>query len=112
MNRREIPCLCHHELIFLPSSRQHAIKISRPHKRHSLCKDKQGSRYIVEIQVARTMGFEKRAQYYASKTYCSQAQVADKYPDLKEEDVLLKFKESCRSKRLGQLTFFHVNNLS
>lgn len=49
-----------------------------------LCKDKQGSRYIVEMQVARTMGFEKRAQYYASKTYCSQAQVADKYPDLKE----------------------------
>lgn len=49
-----------------------------------LCKDKQGSRYIVEMQVARTMGFEKRAQYHASKTYCSQAQVADKYPDLKE----------------------------
>ncbi|MCX6989657.1 MAG: Rpn family recombination-promoting nuclease/putative transposase [Chlamydiae bacterium] len=49
-----------------------------------LCKDSQGSRYIVEMQVARTMGFEKRAQYYASKTYCSQAQVGDKYPDLKE----------------------------
>ncbi|MCX6989968.1 MAG: Rpn family recombination-promoting nuclease/putative transposase [Chlamydiae bacterium] len=49
-----------------------------------LCKDEQGSRYIVEMQVARTMGFEKRAQYYASKTYCSQAEVGDKYPDLKE----------------------------
>jgi len=49
-----------------------------------LCRDKQGSHYIVEMQVARTMGFEKRAQYYASKTYCSQAQVGDKYPDLKE----------------------------
>ena len=30
------------------------------------------------------MGFEKRAQYYVSKTYCSQAQIGDKYPDLKE----------------------------
>ena len=49
-----------------------------------LCKDSQGSHYIVEMQVARTMGFEKRALYYASKTYCSQAKVGDQYPDLKE----------------------------
>ena len=49
-----------------------------------LCKDEKGSRYIVEMQVARTMGFEKRAQYYASKTYCSQAGIGDKYPELKE----------------------------
>ena len=49
-----------------------------------LCKDSQGSLYIVEMQVARTQGFEKRAQYYASKTYCSQAGIGDKYPDLKE----------------------------
>ena len=28
--------------------------------------------YIVEMQVAQTAGFEKRAQYYASKAYSSQ----------------------------------------
>ena len=49
-----------------------------------LCKDEKGGLYIVEMQVARTKGFEKRAQYYASKTYCSQAGIGDKYPDLKE----------------------------
>jgi predicted transposase/invertase (TIGR01784 family) len=34
-----------------------------------LCKDETGRQYIVEMQVARTPGFEKRAQYYAAKAY-------------------------------------------
>src|SRR5271154_4785922 len=34
-----------------------------------LCTDEQGNQYIVEMQVARTPGFEKRAQYYAAKAY-------------------------------------------
>ena len=29
-----------------------------------LCKDKKGNTYIVEMQVAKEKGFEKRAQYY------------------------------------------------
>jgi hypothetical protein len=31
-----------------------------------LCKDSQGSRYIIEIQFTKTKGFEKRVQYYAA----------------------------------------------
>ena len=49
-----------------------------------LCKDDEGCSYIVEMQVAKTKGFEKRAQFYASRAYCTQATRGDKYHDLKE----------------------------
>jgi predicted transposase/invertase (TIGR01784 family) len=49
-----------------------------------LCKDEKGNIYIVEMRVAKEKGFEKRAQYYASKAYISQAHVGGKYQDLKE----------------------------
>ncbi|NSM56489.1 Rpn family recombination-promoting nuclease/putative transposase, partial [Wolbachia endosymbiont of Atemnus politus] len=49
-----------------------------------LCRDSKGVQTIVEMQVARTTGFEKRAQYYAAKAYSSQANVGDQYQDLKE----------------------------
>lgn len=34
-----------------------------------LVRDQKGSNYIVEMQVAKIEGFEKRAQFYAAKTY-------------------------------------------
>ena len=53
-----------------------------------LCEDENGMKIIVEMQVASTGGFEKRAQYYASKAYCGQlnkGQEADgQYKNLKE----------------------------
>jgi predicted transposase/invertase (TIGR01784 family) len=49
-----------------------------------LCKDANDKTYIVEMQVAKTRGFEKRAQFYASKAYCSQAHVGDNYENLQE----------------------------
>ena len=49
-----------------------------------LCTDENGNHYIVEMQVARQTGFEKRAQYYASKVYCSQIHSGGAYEDLKE----------------------------
>ena len=36
------------------------------------------------MQVARTKGFEKRAQYYAAKAYCSQMNAGESYTDLKQ----------------------------
>ncbi|NGX54030.1 MAG: hypothetical protein K1000chlam4_00752, partial [Chlamydiae bacterium] len=36
-----------------------------------LVQDQRGVKYIVEMQVAKIEGFEKRAQYYAAKTYCA-----------------------------------------
>ena len=49
-----------------------------------LCEDDLGCKYIVEMQVAKTAGFEKRAQYYASKAYCCQVHVGGAYHTLKE----------------------------
>ena len=49
-----------------------------------LCKDEKGNTYIVEMQVAKEKGFEKRAQYYASKAYISQANAGGDYHDLQE----------------------------
>ncbi len=48
-----------------------------------LCRDSKGIQTIVEMQVARTTGFEKRAQYYAAGAYFSQAGVGDQYQNLK-----------------------------
>ena len=62
------------------------------HKKQSivdvLCKDKNGVQIIVEMQVAPTKGFEKRAQYYAAKAYSRQLNSGKeddgKYQNLKE----------------------------
>ncbi|WP_341815091.1 Rpn family recombination-promoting nuclease/putative transposase [Wolbachia endosymbiont (group A) of Chalcis sispes] len=49
-----------------------------------LCRDSTGAQYICEMQVAKTKGFEKRAQYYAAKAYSRQADKGDQYHNLKE----------------------------
>ena len=47
-----------------------------------LVRAQNGTRFIVEMQVAKMEGFEKRAQYYAAKTYCSHFKTGEKYADL------------------------------
>ena len=49
-----------------------------------LCKDDKGSMFIVEMQVAKIRGFEKRAQYYAAKAYSGQIKEGEEYHVLKE----------------------------
>ena len=49
-----------------------------------LCADQAGRQYIIEMQVAKTSGFEKRAQYYAAKAYGYQLNKGDDYDLLKE----------------------------
>jgi predicted transposase/invertase (TIGR01784 family) len=49
-----------------------------------LCRDSEGIQYIIEMQVAKTKGFEQRAQYYAAKAYGRQANSGDNYHNLKE----------------------------
>ncbi|MDZ5762736.1 PD-(D/E)XK nuclease family transposase [Candidatus Cyrtobacter comes] len=49
-----------------------------------LCEDETGVKYIVEMQVAKVGGFEKRAQYYAARAYCSQIEKGEPYENLKE----------------------------
>lgn len=49
-----------------------------------LCEDQDKNTYVVEMQVAQHKGFEKRAQYYASKAYVSQMEKGGIYENLKE----------------------------
>jgi predicted transposase/invertase (TIGR01784 family) len=49
-----------------------------------LCEEKDGTQYIVEMQVAKVAGFEKRAQYYAAKAYSAQPESGETYDHLKE----------------------------
>ncbi len=49
-----------------------------------LVRDQSGTQYIIEMQVAKVEGFEKRAQFYAAKTYCSYFNEGGKYQDLKK----------------------------
>ncbi|GFR25787.1 DNA ligase [Trichonephila clavata] len=48
-----------------------------------LCKDSSGFRYVIEMQLARDRGFEKRAQLYAAKAYSRQVGKGGEYIDLK-----------------------------
>jgi predicted transposase/invertase (TIGR01784 family) len=49
-----------------------------------LCRDEPGRQYIVEMQVAHSPGFEKRAQFYAARAYVDQMNEGEAYHDLKE----------------------------
>ena len=49
-----------------------------------MVRDEKGVRYIVEMQVAKNEGFQERAQYYASKTYCAQFGKGGQYSQLKK----------------------------
>ena len=48
-----------------------------------LCEDQQGRQHIIEMQVAKTKGFEKRAQYYAARAYSQQLNQSNEYEQLK-----------------------------
>ena len=46
------------------------------------CIDASGRRFVVEMQVLKVEGFEKRVVYNASKAYVMQLRNADEYPEL------------------------------
>ncbi|MEM9569662.1 MAG: Rpn family recombination-promoting nuclease/putative transposase [Bacteroidota bacterium] len=49
-----------------------------------LCEDKDGCKYIIEMQISHVEGFEARAQYYAAKAFINQSKKGGQYYDLKE----------------------------
>lgn len=69
---------------FLKTSQDPEIAIKKTSLVDILCEDEKGNKYIVEMQVANTGGFEKRAQYYAAKAYGSQVNVGEQYENLRE----------------------------
>lgn len=72
------------EVEFLKTVQDPEIAVKKQSIVDVLCRDKQGIQYIIEMQVAKTKGFEQRAQYYAAKAYGHQANVGDEYHNLKE----------------------------
>lgn len=72
------------DVTFLKTVQDPEIAVQKTSLVDVLCKDSDGSTYVVEMQVALYPGFEKRAQYYAAKAYVSQMHKGGKYENLKE----------------------------
>ena len=81
-----------------------------------LCTDSSGMQAIIEMQVVKTTGFEKRAQYYAAKAYISQAKKGAQYHNLKEvifiaiaDFILFPNKQAYKSDHvtLDKITYEH-----
>jgi len=72
------------EVTFLQTDQNPEIAAARQSSVDVMCTDERDRQYIVEMQVAKGLGFEKRAQYYAAKAYSSQLMERDRYINLKE----------------------------
>ena len=69
---------------FLQTDQDPEIAAAKQSSVDVMCADELGRQYIVEMQVAKGKGFEKRAQYYASKAYSRQLMEKDQFINLKE----------------------------
>ncbi len=72
------------EVKFLKTAQDPEIASKKQSIIDVLCHDEKGRQCIIEMQVARMPGFEKRAQYYASKAYSRQLVAGEDYTQLKE----------------------------
>ena len=72
------------EVVFLNPVQNAEIAANKQSIVDVLCTDGNGVIFIVEMQVAKVRGFEKRAQYYAAKAYAGQAKEGGAYHSLKE----------------------------
>ena len=71
------------DVSFLKTSQDPDIAYRKQSLVDVLCTDEKGRQYIIEMQVAKTSGFEKRAQYYAAKAYSRQLNEGEQYTKLK-----------------------------
>ena len=76
------------DVTFLKNAQDPEISSQRESIVDVLCRDFAGNHFIVEMQVDSEPGFEKRAQFYASKTYIQQRERGVEYKDLKEVTFL------------------------
>ena len=75
---------CIQKVSFLKTNQDPEIASKKQSILDVLCTHQRGWQYIVEMQVAKTKGFEKRAQYYAAKAYTNQLNQSEDYHKLKE----------------------------
>ena len=71
------------DIVLLETSQNPEIAYKKQSLIDVLCKDELGRQYIIEMQVAKTAGFEKRAQYYAAKAYSRQLNQGEPYQNLR-----------------------------
>ena len=71
-------------ITFLPTIQDPEVAANKQSIVDVLCQDQHGVQYIVEMQVTATTGFQKRAQYYASKAYSGQLFAGDDYQKLRD----------------------------
>lgn len=76
------------DVTFLKTALDPEVAAQRTSSVDILCEDAEGDRFIVEMQVSKEPGFEKRAQYYAAKTYIEQREKGVAYQDLKSVTFL------------------------
>lgn len=72
-----------------------------------LVRDQRGIKYIVEMQVAKVEEFEKRAQFYATKTYCAHFGIGKKYYDLTKV-IFLAITDYVVFSKKSQYTSAHI----
>jgi len=75
---------CIKSVEFLQTNQDPEIAAAKQSSVDVMCTDELGRQYIVEMQVAKGQGFEKRAQYYAAKAYSRQLMEKELYINLKE----------------------------
>ena len=75
---------CIQSVTFLKTDQDPEIAAAKQSSVDVMCTDEVGRQYIVEMQVAKGQGFEKRAQYYAAKAYSRQLMEKEGYLNLKE----------------------------
>ena len=68
---------------FLKTSQEPEVAAQRVSVVDILCEDLEKNKFIIEMQVTPEKGFERRAQYYAAKTYIEQRTKDVLYQDLK-----------------------------
>ena len=71
-------------VVFLPTAQDPDTAAAKQSSVDVICTDERGRQYIVEMQVVKGQGFEKRAQYYAAKAYSRQLMEGEQYNRLKE----------------------------
>ena len=83
-----------------------------------ICKDQNGERYVVEMQVASAPGFKKRTLYYGANVYINQLEKGKDYRHLKPvtvlviaDHILFKDKPEYKSNHSIQCNQHHTNDL-
>ena len=71
-----------------------------------LCRDEDGCKYIIEMQISPIKGFEERAQYYAAKAFGNQVKKGDGYYGLKKGNFsgVLRFSHFSQKRQIIKAT--------